>query len=482
MTAETRTSSPASARSAPGPRGHPLLGNTLGFKNDILNTLAEGWRSHGDLVQFRGVGPLFPVYLFVHPDHVMHALKDRHDIYPKTPLINDKWRMVVGDGLICSTGEFWKRQRRIAQPSFDPKKLMSFDGLIVQETTELLDDWDAKASRGETLEMSREMTHLALASLGGAMFTTDWRREAKLMAPAVEAAIGHAYHQIESMVAPPEWAPTPANRRFRESRNVLHGIMERIIESRRTLRDDEQPPDLLGGLMTTADPETGEKMSDVQVRNELMTFMFGGHETVASGMAWTLYLLSKHPEVRRRARAEVDETLGGRVPTKDDIWNLKYLGCVINESLRLYPPVSLISRTPIQDDVVGGYRVPAGSMCLISSYISHRHPDFWDNPEGFDPDRWLPERSEGRRKDAWFPFSGGPRQCIGGYFGLIEMHIVMSMVLQRFEVDLFPGHPVKPRPGITLGFEHGLRMNVRQRDLDPEQEAPAKPVAAVAPE
>jgi cytochrome P450 len=462
--ATATATTPSQAREVPGPAGQRVLGNTLGFKNDILNTLLEGWRSHGDIVQFRGIGPLFPVYLFVHPDYVMHALKDRPDIYQKTPLINDKWRMVVGDGLICSTGDFWKRQRRIAQPAFDPKKLMSFDGLIAEETNLMLDRWEVSAKRGEQLEMAREMTHLALANLGGAMFTTDWRREATVMAGAVEDAIGHAYHQIEALVSPPEWAPTPSNRRFKESRTVLHGIMERIIESRRSLPDDEHPPDLLGSLMTTKDPESGEKMTDLQVRNELMTFMFGGHETVAAGMAWTWWLLSKHPEIRRRARAEVDEVLQGRTPTKDDIWNLKYLGRVINESLRVRPPVSLISRTPIEDDVLDGYRIPKGTMCLISSYVSHRHPDFWDNPEGFDPDRWLPERSEGRSKNAWFPFSGGPRQCIGGYFGLIEMHMVISMALQRYNVEVVPGWPVIPRAGLTLGFEKGLRMTIEPRD------------------
>jgi cytochrome P450 len=471
----TATSSTAAVigRPAPGPRGNRVLGNTLGFKNDILTTLVDGFREHGDLVQFRGVGPLFPVYLLVHPDYVMHALKDVPEIYPKTPFINDRWRSVVGEGLICSTGDFWKRQRRLAQPAFDPKRLLTFDELIARETSEMLGRWEEHTERGDSIEMAREMTHLALANLGGAMFSTNWREEAKVMAPAVERAIGHAYHIIESPVSLPEKVPTPANRRFVESRTVLERIMERIISSRH--RVDEQPDDLLGRLMTVRDEETGEGMTDGQVRNELMTFMFGGHETVAAGMAWTWYLLSKHPEVRRKIQAEVDEVLGDRTPTRDDIWNLKYLGRVINESLRLYPPVSLISRTPIQDDVVGGYQIPKGSMCLISAFVSHRHPDFWDNPEGFDPDRWLPERSEGRSKNAWFPFSGGPRQCIGGYFGLIEMHIVISMVLQRYEVELVPGWPVVPRVGITLGFRKGLEMTVR-----PRRQAAAEPAEAAA--
>src|SRR4051812_38820765 len=184
---------PAIGRVAPGPAGHPILGSTLGFKNDILSTLIDGWRQHGDLVRFTGVGPLFPVYLFVHPDYVMHALKDASEIYPKTPFLNDKWRMVVGEGLICSTGDFWRRQRRLVQPSFDPKLLLRHDGLVREEAELMIERWDGNAERGEPLDIPREMTYLALANLGGAMFSTDWRREAKVMAPAVEAAIGHAY-------------------------------------------------------------------------------------------------------------------------------------------------------------------------------------------------------------------------------------------------------------------------------------------------
>jgi cytochrome P450 len=448
-------------RVAPGPPGLPVIGNARGFQKDIIQTLLDGFRQYGDVVRFRGLGPLFPVFLFAHPDYVMHALKDNSANYPKTPFINDKWRMVVGEGLICSKGDFWQRQRRLAQPSFDPKLLRSFDGVIVEETETLLEEWRPRIERGEPIDVAREMVHLALMCLGQAMFSTDWRREAKVMGPAVHDAIGYAYKLIESFVTVPENIPTPGNRRFKQARRTLEEIMERMIARRHEMK--EQPADLLGTLMT-AELENGERMDDLQVRSELMTFMFGGHETVASGLAWTWYLLSKHPDVQRRLVEEVDEVLQGRTPTADDIQNLEYTTMVINESLRLYPPVWLISRTPVADDVVGGYEVPAGSMVLISSLVSHRHPDMWEDPEGFDPERWTPERSEGRSRNAWFPFSGGPRQCIGGFFGLIEMHLVISYVLQRYRLEIVPHHPVHPRPGITLGFKQGLMMTVHPRE------------------
>jgi cytochrome P450 len=448
-------------RLAPGPRGHPLLGNSRGFQQDLIGTLLNGWRNHGDVVRFRGVGPLFPVYLVAHPDYVKHVLQDNHKNYPKTPFVNDKWRMVVGEGLICSEGDFWRRQRRLAQPAFHRKLIDGFGKLMVDNTARMLARWDGHAQRGEEVNATVEMTHLALAVLAQALFSADWTREAEVMGPAVEVAIGHAYHQMEEFVTLPEFLPTPANRRFKKARAALDEIVYRLIAERHKVKEEEQPPDLLAALMNARDEETGGgRMSDEQVRNEVMTFMFGGHETVAAGLSWTLYLLSKHPEAARRLTAEVEEVLAGRAPTLEDLPRLTYTTMLINESLRLYPPVWLISRTPVADDVVGGYRIPAGSMVLLSSFVSHRHPAFWEDPEGFDPERFSPERSQDRPRHAWFPFSGGPRKCIGDYFGIMEMQIVISMIVQRFRADLAPGHPVIPKPGITLGQKEGMFMTL----------------------
>jgi cytochrome P450 len=468
----------AGVRSVPGPRGRPVVGSTLGFKNDIIGTLMAGFREHGDIVKFEGVGPLFPLYLLAHPDYAMHVLKDNAENYPRTPLVRSKWHMVVGDGLICIEGDFWKQQRKLAQPSFDPKLLQSFDGLIADETDRMLERWDRSAARGEAFDVAREMVHLALANLGGAMFSTDWRQEALVMADAVEFTIGYAYKLLTQPVVLPENVPTPENRRFKESRRTLEQIMERIIASRRGV--DEQPKDLLGALLSARDAETGEGLSEYQVRSHLMTFMFGGHETVAVGLAWTWWLLSRHPEVLRQLEAEIDEKLQGERPTFENTRQLEYLTRVINESLRIRPPVWLMSRVPTQDDEIGGYHIPAGSQILVSSYVTHHHPEFWPNPEGFDPDRWLPEEVAKRPKNAWFPFSGGPHQCIGGYFGLMEMQIVIPMILQRFELDLVPGCVVKPKPGITLGFENGLQMTLRRREAAQQSAEAERESSAVA--
>jgi cytochrome P450 len=474
MSSQAVTATPG-GREVPGPRGHPVLGNTLGFKNDIIGTLMAGFRDYGDIVKFRGVGPLFPIYLYAHPDYAMRALKDNAENYPRTPLVRSKWHMVVGDGLICIEGDYWRDQRKLAQPSFDPKLLQSFDGLIGNETELMLEHWEGFAERGESFDVAREMVHLALANLGGAMFSADWRQEALVMADAVEFTIGYAYKLLTQPVVLPENVPTPANRRFKEARQTLEQIMERMIGRRRGI--DEQPKDLLGALLSARDAETGEGLSEYQVRSHLMTFMFGGHETVAVGLAWTWWLLSKHPEVLRKLEAEIDEKLNGERPNFENTRQLEYLTRVINESLRIRPPVWLMSRMPTEDDEVGGYRIPAGSQILISSYVSHNHTDFWENPEGFDPERWLPDAVAARPKHAWFPFSGGPHQCIGGYFGLMEMSIVIPQILQRFELELFPGHKVEAKPGITLGFKHGLQMTLRRRERPQRSEPGARELA-----
>lgn len=451
-----------SVQVAPGPRGHPVLGNARNFQRRIIPTLLAGWREFGDVVQFRGIGPLFPVYLLANPDYMKEVLQTKHQIYPKTPFVNDKWRMLVGEGLICSTGEFWRTQRRLVQPAFHRALVGSFAEGMVAATGDLLNGWERHAATGEPLDIAVEMVHHALTVLAQACFSADWKREAEVMGPAVEVAIAHAYEQMGQVVAPPEWVPTPANRRFRAARSTLDEIIYRLIAERRgsIARNEPQPRDLLGLLLAAADEDTGRGMPDEQIRNEVMTFMFGGHETVASGLAWSLYLLSIHPVVQRRMRQEVLDVLDGRAPTLAALERLEYGSRVVKECLRLYPPVWLISRTPVTDDQVGGFHIPAGSMVLLSAYVSHRHPAFWDNPEGFDPDRFSPERSAGRPHHAWIPFSGGPRKCIGDYFGQLEMLIVLSMIVARYRVDLVPGHQVVPKPGITLGFQHGLKMTV----------------------
>ena len=451
---------------APGPPGELVLGNARRFQRDLIQTLLDGCRDHGDVVRFDGIGPLFPVYLVAHPDGVKHVLQDNHRNYPKTPFVNNRWRALVGEGLICSEGDFWRQQRRLCQPVFQRSLVKRFAGTMTESTGELLTRWAREERAGREIDLTTDMTRLALSVLGQALFDANWRKDADAMAAAVEVTIGEAYRRFGQFVSIPDSIPTPANRRFAASKARLDEIIYRVIEHRRAAALPH-PDDLLEALLTATLPD-GSHMPVEQVRNEVMTFMFGGHETVAAGLTWALHLLSRHVEVTRRLEREVRDVLGGRLPTLADLEFLPYSTKVVHECLRLYPPVWLISRTPSADDSINGYRIPAGSMVLLSPYVTHRHPDVWVNPDGFDPDRWDAESVPGNHRFAWWPFSGGPRKCIGDFFGQLEMQLVIVMITQRFRVESVPGVAAVPKPGITLGQQEHLMVRLRALADDPE--------------
>jgi len=441
------------------------VGNAPSFQRDLIQTLLDGRRQYGDVVRFPGVGPLFPVYLVSHPDGVKHVLQDHCHNYPKTPFVNDRWRALVGNGLICSEGEFWRSQRRLVQPAFHRHLVTRLGEIMVDSTESLLQQWEAMADNGVEIELAKDMTRLALDVLGRACFDAEWQRDADAMSLAVHATIGDAYRRFGQVISIPDRVPTPANRRFAAARAELDGIIYRVVDERIRQRAPHSS-DLLEALLTATDD--GVRMSREQVRNEVMTFMFGGHETVASGLTWALVLLSRHPEVTRELEAEIDQVLGGRRPTVEDLESLPTVERVLKECLRLYPPVWLFSRTPVEDDVIAGHRIPAGAMVLLSPFVTHRNQEAWPNPEGFDPDRWLPVNSSGRHRFAWFPFSGGPRKCIGDQFGLQEMQIALTMIVQRLRIQLASGHPVVPQPGITLGHQHGVVVTALRRTAAPQ--------------
>jgi cytochrome P450 len=448
---------------APGPKGEPILGNARAFQSDILAALQQGRQDYGDIVRFTGIGPLFPVFFVAHPDQIKHVLQDKHKNYPKTPFVNDAWRSLVGEGLICTEGDFWRRQRRLAQPAFHHKLIETFATMMAGKTEDMLGRWQLAADSGDAVNITSEITRLALRIVGEACFAADWEHDAETLERAVHVGISETYRKFERLVSLPESVPTPGNLRFRAAKAELDKIIYRVIENRRG--SDEHPADLLDAMMTATEDD-GSGMTVEQLRNEVMTFMFGGHETVAVSLTWAMVLLSQHPVVARRLAAEVDEVLGGRAPTVADLPAMTYLDCVARESLRLYPAVPLTARTPNEDDEVGGYRIPAGSMVLLSAFVTHRHPEFWPNPEGFDPDRWADGKADDRHRFSWWPFSAGPRKCIGDVFGMQELKLVIAMIAQRFQICLVQGRPVVPKRGLTLGQQQPVMATLIRRDAN----------------
>ncbi|MCZ7567118.1 MAG: cytochrome P450 [Ardenticatenaceae bacterium] len=443
---------------APGPQGYPLFGSLPDFRRDPLTFYLNAQRQFGDVIRFRG-GP-WRWYLLAHPDDVKHVLQDNHPNYRKGRFY-DLLRPTLGEGLLTSEGRFWLQQRRLAQPAFHRQRLASFATTMTDATARMLERWQVYARSGEPFNVAAEMMRLTLEVVGGTLFSTDVTGEAEAVGRALTVVIEYV-NDLETRLFPlPPSIPTPANRRYRAAQRTLDEVVRHVIDERRRAGTDRG--DLLSMLLLAQDEETGASMNDRQLRDEVMTIFLAGHETTANALAWTWYLLSKHPSAGRRLHAELADMLGGRRPTVEDLPRLNYARMVIEEALRLYPPVWGFGRQAITDDEVGGYFLPANSLVVLSPYVTHRHPDFWENPEGFDPQRFMPQHAAARPRFAHFPFSGGPRQCIGNAFAMMEAQLILAMVAQRYRLDLVPGHSVEAEPTVTLRPRHGILVTLHEQ-------------------
>jgi cytochrome P450 len=446
---------PRATRQAPGPRGHWLFGNVPALRRDPLQTLVDAWRGYGDVVHLRMGGPLH-AYLLAHPDHVRHVLQDDNPNYPKHPFNNGALMDTIGLGLLTSAGQFWLRQRRLIQPAFHRQRIAELGAVMTDSTERLFERWERVAAERRQIDVASEMMHLTLDIIARSMFSTDVSDVVDQVEAAVKVALVHAMRRTQTYVRLPLWFPTTDHRRFLPARAALDRIVYRFIEERR--RDGADHADLLAMLLTARDEETGETMTDEQIRDEVMTIFLAGHETTAVLLTWTFYQLSTHPEIAERHRAELASVLAGRTPSVADLANLSYNRMIVEETMRLYPPAWALSRMPLADDVIGGFRIPKGVNIFLSPYITHRHPEFWENPEGFDPERFSPERSAGRPRYAYLPFGGGPRQCIGNNFALMEAQLILATIAQRYRLDLAPAYRPVMQPMITLRVRDGMPM------------------------
>ena len=441
-------------RSAPGPRGIPLLGSYLELqRKGQIPFYLDAWREFGDLVRFR-IGPVV-MHIVVHPDHVRQVLAQNRENYEKGPGY-DKTRILLGQGLLTSEGELWLRQRRLMQPSFTSKAVSGFGRDMTDATLVMLEPWERAAAHGEVVEVHQEMLRLAITIIGKAMLSLDLHDEGHEMTEAYRQASQVINDRLAAVIDLPLVIPTPANRRFNRARRTLYDFIDRLIAERD--RAAESPDDLLTRLLAARDQEDGAGMSTRQLRDELITLLFAGHETSAQTLTWALYALSQHSEVEQRLHAELDTVLGDRVATIEDLPLLTYNRMVIEEVLRLYPPVWTFPRAAVNDDELGGYHIPSGSLIFPCCYLTHRHPEFWQEPEVFDPDRFASTRPRDHRGYTYYPFGGGPRQCIGIHFAMQEAQLLLATIVQRFRLRLAPGHVVTPRSAITMHPAHGLPM------------------------
>jgi cytochrome P450 len=425
-------------------------------QEDPLAFLSELTTRFGDVARYTVDGR---AVVFVNrPEHARHVLQERHRAYSKvgTPDMM-MLRPMLGDGLLTTDGDTWMRQRRLAAPAFHRARVEGFGELIVEETIRTLEGWAAHAASGAAFEVGEELTRLTTRVIARALFGADVGELVESFGAAVQAMnefMGHYDpHDRERL------------RRFLEARGVVDALVHRIISDRRGTR--ATPPGEDGGdfldVLLGARDEVGQPLPAEEVRDQVMTLLMAGHETTAKALTWTLHLLDRHPPAAEAVRAEAEGALAGRAPTVADLPCLPTGWQVLQEAMRLYPPVWIIARTAAMDDEIGGWAVPRGTLVLVSPWTLHRHPDVWERPDAFDPDRFLPEREAERPPFAFLPFSGGPRQCIGKHLASVESQLALTLVLLRFQVEVVPGHPVEPEALVTLRPRHGLPVVVTRR-------------------
>lgn len=436
----------------------------LGFRtlqkawDDPLALFADGARNHGAMVRF-SFGWIR--YFFVNDPRAAHrVLVENAKNYTKS--VNYQGlKVVLGNGLLTAEGEPWKKHRKLAQPAFHRDRLEEFARTMSACTADVVARWEETiAATGVPFDLHAEMTKLTFRIVGKTLLGTDLENEAQAFGDALYETLCWANAHVESVVRIPPWMPTPKNRRFRAAQRTIEAVIARVIQERK--ESGELGTDLLGMLMAARDEASGEPMSDRQLMDEVLTLVLAGHETTANALAFTFYLLSKHPDVARRLAREADTVLEGRLPSLDDLPRLAYTKAVAEESMRLFPPAWVVERQSVAEDDLVGYALPKNVTVAVSPYMMHRNPALWPNPEGFDPERFMTP-DPNRHKLAYLPFGAGPRFCIGNAFAMMELQIILPMLARMFRLELVPGFRLELEPSITLRPRHGIEMRAFRR-------------------
>jgi cytochrome P450 len=439
----------------PGPPSRALPKLLGQLWRDRLSLLADAAGEFGDAVRLR-MGPK-TLYFFNHPDHAKHVLADNAANYHKGMGLTEA-RRVLGDGLLTSEGELWRKQRGTIGPAFRRDRLAEFAGLIAGEAGGLVSRLEAHVGQGP-IDVMAEMTRLTLGVLGRTLLGADLTRFTGL-GDAFEVVQDQAMFEMVSLRLLPLWLPLPRHRRFRAALAYLEDTAARLVAERE--RDGGNGDgDVVTRLLAAYRDQPDEELRRRRLRDEMLTLLLAGHETTASTLSWMWYLTDAHPEAGQRMREEAVSVLGDRAPGYEDLPGLRYTNMVIQEAMRLYPPVWALTRRAVAADEIGGYRVPAGADVMICPYTLHRHPDYWPDPQAFDPQRFDPARTAVSHRYAYIPFGAGPRVCVGSHLGMMEATFVAAMVARRFRLELLPGHPVRAGAMLSLRVQGGLPMLVR---------------------
>jgi len=444
-----------------GPKGYPFIGSLLNLASrkrlDWFQSLTE---QYGDVSKFSLLKK--EVYLINHPDLVKQILTKKSKNYTKRSIAFKMVKVVLGESTFTAMGDTWRRKRRLVQPSFHKERIAALATTITDTIAEMLEEWETVCDEQRTINVAHEMMQLTLKVVVKSLFSTalskaEVQTVANVFTPLLEATNNR-------VVFPFDWLyrlPTTKNAAYQKYIDELDAIIFRIIKDRRKMT--KPPMDLLQMLMDAQDEETNEPLSDEELRDEVMTVFIAGHETTANAMSWLWMLLSQYPEIRTKVEAEVAAVLGNRTPIPADFPQLTYSIKVFKETMRLYPPVPVLPRRVEADDELGGYALKKGNSVFFSPYLLHRHPDFWDNPEVFDPNRFEKAAERKRHTFAYLPFGGGPRICLGNNFAMMEAVFIMAMVTQRFRLNLPPNTTVEPLVSLTTRPKNGVPVKLERR-------------------
>jgi cytochrome P450 len=433
-----------------GPRGGRVMGNMREFNSDSLGFVERCAREFGDVVRTRFL--YVPALFLYHPDHVEYVLATGSKNFIKAATLRSPFfHRLVGNGLVTSEGDFWRRQRRLAQPAFHRNRVEAYAATMVEFAEAALEGW----SDGRAIDAHEEMMLLTQRVVARTLFSADISGDSREIGEALSNIVRPFASQTTLKWILDNRLPTPAHLRFNRDVRRIDRFVYRLIAERRA--SEEDTGDLLSMLLRAQD-EDGSGMTDKQLRDEVMTIFLAGHETTALALTWAFYLLARNPEAEEKLAAELSEVLGGRAPTVEDLPRLRYADWVVKESLRLYPPAWGVGREALRECEVGGYRVPKGMQVLAFPWVTQRDGRWFADPLAFRPERWGEESISKLPKYAYFPFGGGPRLCIGNYFATMEAVLILSTVARRFRLRLVSEEPVGLFPALSLRPKGGVLM------------------------
>jgi len=444
------------AQLLPKSSGLPLIGSVPGLLQKQMGFFVDAWKEHGDIYEL-DLG-LISAVIVNHPDYAQHVLRDNWRNYGKGGEMYDSIRTFVGTSVLTLENEAWKKRRRILQPQFHRQHLAGLTHLMVEAIDECLAEWDKYAATGEAFDVSSEFNKITMTVILRAMFGRDLQTDSLgELGDTLRYVLGYMLAQMVTGKMP-DWIPFTGKKRYQESLNEFDAFLYDIIEQRRNSSDERN--DLLAMLLNLVDDETGESLTDLELRDETATVFAAGYETTSVAMTWALYQLSQNPDIADKLTQSVD-SLSGNLPAFEDFHELGYARQVMEETMRLYPPAYFIPRQANDRDIIGGHRIDAGQLIFVMTLIIQQHPDFWDNPQVFDPERFAGETT--RHPLAYLPFGAGQRKCIGQDFALMEGTMILTQFAQRYRVLPVPEKKAETALSTTLGNKGGVWIRIEKR-------------------